>query len=204
MSDEQGTTIERVRVLHGHTDSDSAYVVDDYPYGYWDRCTIRYWIETATKGAKKGQQQMVSQTTNPKVDGQPWNKPKGSRYSGMAVLYLNGDDHVKWWGAGLHLTPVTDARMRLMGIYEQFTEDQRLQYDAFVALSRRYEPPWEEFDEAVTALAAEIGYTGANPEFEEDGWTVWTTPDGCRFSLGDPRDVAVYLAAARQRMAEDG
>jgi hypothetical protein len=38
------TGIARVRLLLGHIDADTAYVVDDYPYGYRLRCRIRYWV----------------------------------------------------------------------------------------------------------------------------------------------------------------
>jgi hypothetical protein len=38
------TGTARVRLLLGHVDADSAYVVDDYPYGGRLRCRIRYWI----------------------------------------------------------------------------------------------------------------------------------------------------------------
>jgi len=41
------TGIPRVRLLVGHVDADSAYVVEDYPYGGALRCRIRYWIDTA-------------------------------------------------------------------------------------------------------------------------------------------------------------
>ena len=36
--------------ISGHTDEKTAYVVEDYPYGFRLRTTIRYWVETK-KGA---------------------------------------------------------------------------------------------------------------------------------------------------------
>jgi len=32
-------------VLSGHTTMETAYLVDDYPYGFRLRCKIRYWLE---------------------------------------------------------------------------------------------------------------------------------------------------------------
>ena len=62
------------RPLSGHNDPESAYVVEDYPYGFRLRTTIRYWVET-----KKGHgQRFVSQTMNPKKTYEHWNKPKAS------------------------------------------------------------------------------------------------------------------------------
>lgn len=68
--------------LTGHDSPETAYTIDDYPYGFRLRTTIRYWIET-----KKGHgQRTMSQTRDPKRAGQPWNKPKGSIYSPVRVL----------------------------------------------------------------------------------------------------------------------
>ncbi len=40
---------ETTELLFGHTDETTAYVVDDYPFGYKLKCSIRYWIETDAK-----------------------------------------------------------------------------------------------------------------------------------------------------------
>lgn len=75
--------------LTGHTSPDTAYVVDDYPYGFRLRTQIRYWIETTKNG-----QRFVSQTMNPKTGA--WNKPKASTYDDVKVLTLdesNGHIH---------------------------------------------------------------------------------------------------------------
>ena len=79
--------------LKGHTSAETAYVVDDYPYGFRLRCKIRYWLEYNPKLGFR----FWSQTTNPKVAGERWNKPKASTYArGIAVMYLNEEDHVTW------------------------------------------------------------------------------------------------------------
>lgn len=79
--------------LYGHTSEATAYVVDDYPYGFRLRCKIRYWLEHhKTRGFR-----FVSQTTNPKRPGEPWNKPKASAYSAIAgCMYLDEQGHVHW------------------------------------------------------------------------------------------------------------
>lgn len=81
--------------MFGHTDEESAYVVDDYPYGYTLRTQIRYWIETTKHGDR-----FVSQTMNPKTGR--WNKPKKSTYCLVAALMLDENGHVKYSGIGLH------------------------------------------------------------------------------------------------------
>jgi len=60
--------------LKGHTDEKTAFVVDDYPYGFHARTQIRYWVEY-----KKGKGwRFVAQTLDPKR--QRWNKPKAETY----------------------------------------------------------------------------------------------------------------------------
>jgi hypothetical protein len=78
------------RLLTGHTSPDTAYVVDDYPYGFRLRCQMRYWLEY-----RKGYGfRLMSQTSNPKKPGLVWNKPKASTYHVCAVMVLDDEQHV--------------------------------------------------------------------------------------------------------------
>ncbi len=81
--------------LYGHTDENTAYLVDDYPYGYKLRCKIRYWLEySPSKGFR-----FVSQTTNPKKAGEVWNAPKKSTYMRLGgCMFLDENNHVHWTG----------------------------------------------------------------------------------------------------------
>ena len=81
-----------MKVLSGHYSPETAYVVEDYPYGFRLRCKIRYWLEVNSKGTR-----FWSQTTNPKR-GDVWNKPKASTYSLMGAMYLDEENHVQWCG----------------------------------------------------------------------------------------------------------
>jgi len=88
-------------VLTGHVSPETAYVVDDYPYGFRLRCRIRYWLEYK-KGAGV---RFVSQTTNPKR-GDVWNKPKASTYGRFGgAMFLDEEGHVQWSA----LTEYTDG-----------------------------------------------------------------------------------------------
>jgi hypothetical protein len=84
-----------VKPLYGHTNETTAYVVDDYPYGFRLRTQIRYWLEySSSKGWR-----LVSQTLNPK--NQQWNAPKKSTYLEWAgAMYLDEQGHVAWTGLG--------------------------------------------------------------------------------------------------------
>lgn len=66
--------------MYGHTSEDTAFLVDDYPYGFRLRTQIRYWIETTKRGDR-----FCSQTLNPKTGR--WNKPKKSTYCDVMVMF---------------------------------------------------------------------------------------------------------------------
>ena len=84
-----------MRILKGHVSPETAYVVDDYPYGFRLRCKIRYWLDVhPTRGVR-----FVSQTTNPKIPGEHWNKQKAGTYCLFSgCMYLDENGHVKWSG----------------------------------------------------------------------------------------------------------
>ena len=78
--------------IAGHTSPETAYVVEDYPYGFRLRCQIRYWLEY-----KKGHGfRFASQTTNPKSPSLKWNKPKYSTYVPVAIMTKNNQGHISY------------------------------------------------------------------------------------------------------------
>jgi hypothetical protein len=82
------------KLLSGHVSPETAYLVEDYPYGFRLRCQIRYWLEYKPNHGVR----FMSQTSNPKK-GNIWNKPKGSTYARIsACMYLDENDHVQWSG----------------------------------------------------------------------------------------------------------
>jgi hypothetical protein len=174
-------TIARVQVLNGHTNAETAYLVPDYPYGYKLRCQIH--------------QRWVSQTTNPKRPGAPWNNPKASTYSPITVMYLDENSHVHSYGIPFWVTGEVDTRVRAMGIYDDMAEDQRKRYDVLLAFSRKTNAnTWAEWDEKVARLAEHIRDTGADPEIVNGMWK----GDGQPVYLTDP---PAYVTAARALLA---
>jgi hypothetical protein len=86
-------------ILKGHVSPETAYLVDDYPYGFKLRCKIRFWLEFKPKLGFR----FMSQTTNPKRAGEHWNKPKASTYHAFGgCLYLDENGHVVWAGLSEH------------------------------------------------------------------------------------------------------
>src|SRR6476469_6951154 len=84
-----------VQILNGHDSESTAYVIDDYPFGYKLRCKIRYWLDTRTKGVYKDRSRLMSQTTNPRHTAEFWNRPKAGVFGkGLTLMYLNEEGHV--------------------------------------------------------------------------------------------------------------
>jgi len=89
-----------MKILSGHYSPETSYVVDDYPYSFRLRCSIRYWLEVNKNGTR-----FVSQTTNPKKAYTHWNAPKKSTYCQAGAMFLKGEEapenergHVAWIG----------------------------------------------------------------------------------------------------------
>jgi hypothetical protein len=89
------------KYIYGHVSPETAYVVEDYPWGFRLRTTIRYWIES--KKAKNGGQRFASQTINPKTG--KWCAPKYSIYSQIMVMFLDENSHVKYTSLGMNDKP---------------------------------------------------------------------------------------------------
>lgn len=86
-----------ITTLKGHYSADTAYVVEDYPYGFRLRTQIRYWLESKDAYGTR----LVSQTLNPKTG--VWNKPKGSTYVQLGVMVRDeGSGHISWRGWSLY------------------------------------------------------------------------------------------------------
>ena len=86
-----------IKTLYGHISPETAFVVEDYPFGFRLRCKIRYWIEH-----KKGKGfRFCHQTTDPRRGNVTWNKPKYSTYSDFMILTQEIDTgHIKHLTAG--------------------------------------------------------------------------------------------------------
>jgi len=79
--------------LYDHSSPETAYVVEDYPYGFKLRTSIRYWLESSPgKGFR-----FVSQTKDPRTGR--WNNPKKSTYMMLGGnMFLDSKGHVGWKG----------------------------------------------------------------------------------------------------------
>ena len=98
------------KILSGNTSPETAFMVEDYPYGFLLRTRIRYWVETSDRYG----QRFVSQTMNPK-NGE-WNKPKASTYTSFVVLFVDeSNGHLHW--AGWHPYNGAEALQKFVDEY---------------------------------------------------------------------------------------
>lgn len=70
-------------ILTGKHSFETAYIIEDYPYGFTQRTKKAVWIESTAKGDR-----IVECTLNPKGF---WNKPKAATYSAVVVPYITKD-----------------------------------------------------------------------------------------------------------------
>jgi hypothetical protein len=125
--------MNNLAVLKGHTSQNTAYLVRDYPYGFRLRCKIRYWLEYSKGHGFR----LCSQTTNPKVTAEVWNKPKASTYSMLAVMGLDEQQHVTWTGVSMYAFDELEAFEQAYGA--EFEETQVTVCKAARAAYQRYQ-----------------------------------------------------------------
>jgi hypothetical protein len=150
-----------LKLLSGHTSPETAYLVEDYPYGFRLRCKIRYWIEYK---AKKGFR-FVSQTTNPKRPGEVWNKPKASTYSLIGgAMFLDENEHVQFSGLNEY-SDGAEAKAWAEKFGEAVPEAGREMFSRWVAAKVAYDANRNSGDKLSVGLAEarEAFYKSGDP-----------------------------------------
>jgi len=124
-----------MKQLIGHVSPETAYLVDDYPYGYTLRTSIRYWVETK----KNFGQRFVSQTLNPKNGN--WNKPKAGTYSDVVVLGVEDQEgdtfgHVQYAAVRVGYHDV--EKLEAFAAKYQLDEDQAARINKAIKIKKEY------------------------------------------------------------------
>jgi hypothetical protein len=141
-----------MQILKGHTSEDTAYLVEDYPYGFKLRCKIRYWLEYKSGHGFR----FCTQTTNPRITvREHWNTPRKSRYSKIgACMYLDEKNYVKW----TCLSEYTDSE-QAAAWFEQWGEG--VPTDG-LSMTKKYIAAQLAYDKAKHVPDCEPGSAGAN------------------------------------------
>jgi hypothetical protein len=156
--DERGRV---VAVLRGHTDPDSAYVVENYPDGDI-RCKMRHWIEPGTRGEEKKMLRHVRQTCNERRHRpDEWRGRKASTYVEMLWLVEFENGHADSIGFSLQFFSDNKwVKFYNSGIWPHLTAEERGPISSFaLALWRRRPQEWERFAARAAILSREL----ANP-----------------------------------------
>jgi hypothetical protein len=142
-----------MKILSGHISPETAFVVDDYPYGFRLRCKIRYWLEFHPKRGFR----FLSQTTNPKRPGEVWNKPKASTYCKFgAAMYLDDQEHVTWAGLSEY-SGGAEAQAFKEKYFEGVPEAGRPTLNQWVAMKLAYDGARAEDKANGKILPLEVG-----------------------------------------------
>lgn len=117
------------QILKGHTSFETAYKIENYPWGFKLRTTQYVWVETLPK---KGDR-VVWQTIDPRT-----NKlcaPKKSTFSPLKWLYIDEKGHVQSCGINIYTkTEVTKKVGELLGL-ENLLPEQRKQYNQMLGIN---------------------------------------------------------------------
>ena len=90
---------------------ETAYEIEDYPYGFHLRTSMFIWIEKNKRGMR-----VCRQTINPKTGRE--NKPKKSVYYTYIRLYRNEEEHIKTYTFNMY--SVQDfLKAKTLGIFEE-------------------------------------------------------------------------------------
>jgi len=153
--------------LSGHVSAETAFIVDDYPYGFRLRCHIRYWIEYKPSHGFR----FVSQTSNPKKAGIVWNKPKAGTYSKFGAVLMQGDTdgYITYTCLGIY-TDAKEARTWFDKNGAFLVEEGRVDVEKWVIAKERYESLRAEGKDMNTAAVVataernDLGFQGINDE----------------------------------------
>jgi len=112
---------------------ETAYIINDYPWGWTLKTQQKVWIETD----KKHGDRIVRQTLNPKNN--VWCKPKKSTYEAIMVMGFNEENHISHIGLW-HSASAEEVNKFLSQIdKDKLTEAQKNQLRIIIARNKVYE-----------------------------------------------------------------
>ncbi len=115
--------------LYGYDSQENSFLVQDYPYGFKLRTSIKFWLERNTRGVR-----FCSCTLNPKTN--KWNAPKASTYTDTAAnMYQDEKGHVQWDSVGRY-SRLEDLE-RFVSRFPKMHETDRLNLLAHVIVLKK-------------------------------------------------------------------
>jgi hypothetical protein len=112
-----------VSYLYGHVSAETAYLVEDYPWGFRLRTQQRHWIESIDKST--GGERHCVQTMDPRTG--KWCAVKKSTYSDICILALDEQGHVTSTCLRMNIYRSRDDKLSLMEYLDAFY-DRHIQF----------------------------------------------------------------------------
>lgn len=117
------------KLLTGHTNFETAYKIENYPWGFKLRTTQFVWIETLPK---KGDR-VVRQTIDPRTG--KLCAPKCSTFSPLKWLFMDEKGHIQSSGLGIYTDKeVIKKAVEMIGL-ENLLPEQRKQYNQLLGIN---------------------------------------------------------------------
>lgn len=163
----------QLTLLRNRVSPETAFIIQDYPYGRRLRCRKRVWLHHA-----RGRTRLMEQTENPIT--RQWNKPHAGAYYDFMVLCLdNSTGYITIVATG----PFTDTILSLLatGIYAQFNQQEKDGFMRVVAQWRHYNPTCQR------RIAAMFRHCRAQPDAPDE-----SIVERVRAEL--PSDTGVFVA----------
>jgi len=155
------------KFLTGHNSFETAYKIEDYPWGYKLRTTMFVWVESVPK---KGDR-VVRQTIDPRSG--KLCAAKMSTFSNIKALYLDEKGHIQSTGANIYTSKeVVQKLVNAIGI-ENLTAPQSIQYRQLMGEVILKENEFTGVKEKGFSVKWEREIVGAGWERKETGERVW-------------------------------
>jgi len=170
--------MENTKFLKGHTNFETAYKIENYPWGYTLKTTMYVWIETQPK---KGDR-VIRQTINPK-NGRLC-APKASTYSPVKYLYMDEAGHVQSGGLEMYGEAEKAKAVKFGEVYglENLSKEQRTQYNHLLGINEKKVDEFTGEKKKDYSVKWEVETIGAGWERGEDGRRVWNAGTKGKYS----------------------
>jgi hypothetical protein len=119
-----------MKILNGHRSFETAYKIENYPWGFRLKTTQYVWIETVRK---KGDR-VIRQTIDPRTG--KLCAAKCSTFSNIKWLYMDEKGHVQSDGLGIYNDKKTEVKTAIERIgLENLLPEQVKQYNALIGIN---------------------------------------------------------------------
>lgn len=116
-------------ILRGHTSFETAYKVENYPFGFRKKTTLHIWIESVAKKGDRVWRQTIDPSTGKLCAA------KASTFDNIKWLFLDEQNHVQSSGLSIYSKKeVVEHCINLIGL-DNLNALQRIQYNSLMGIN---------------------------------------------------------------------